>query len=162
MTGETRRILAVSARSGRLGYVLLEDQELLLWGTSEQAARSAERAAQKLSDWVEEFVPDVLVTESPGAGCYKQRRQLAILRAFVRVGKSLAIEHRAVRRRHARTNLYLDAKAVAERIPELARLVPKKPPIWVTEPYRLVCFEAVVLVEDSGLLVAEEGGQAAS
>jgi len=162
MTAEARRVLSVAARSGRIGCVLLEGQALKGWTTSERGARSAVAAVQRLRGWVRTFEPEVLVSENPDADSRKGGRQLSILRAFVEVGDDLAILNLVVQRQRRFPNFYLEAADLACRFPDLAHEVPRKPPIWKKEPYRLVIFEALALARDAGLVEEDDAGCAAS
>ena len=152
MTAEIGRVLSVAARSGRLGCVLLEQGRLLGWTTSERGARSATAAARRLQGWIDSFGPQVLVSENPDAPCRKGGRQKANLRAFLSVVEELPLRHLVVTRQRRFGNIYLEAEDLARQFPQLAPEVPKKPPIWKHEPYRLVIFEALALVRDAGLL----------
>jgi len=108
-----------------------------------------------LRRWKGEFDPDMLVTEHPDQAMHKGPKQRAILTAFLDVAQDEGLAHVAVGRQRRRANIYKDAEGLARHFPDLASHVPRKPPIWVTEPYRLVYFEALLLVRDAGLLEEE-------
>ncbi len=155
MASERSPILGVAARSGRLGWVLLEERQLVCWGTSQKGAASPRAAARLLQRWIDDFDPSVLVTENPDATRHKGKKQRAILAAFMEVARDRPLRHHAIGRNRRRANIYRDAEGLVNHFPELAAQVPKKPQIWVTEPYRLVYFEALLLVRDAGLLEEE-------
>lgn len=160
MTGRSgQRVLAVAARTGRLGCVIIDDGDLVIWDTSEVAAKSATRAARKLRKWIEEFQPSVLVTENPDAAGRKSGMQISILKAFIEVGEELPMPSLVVRRVRQFDNAYLEAAHFTVQFPDLAPLKPEKPPIWGKEPYSLVCFEALALARDAGLLQPTPTGE---
>jgi len=145
-------VLAVAARTGRLGSVVIDDGALIIWDTSEKAASSEALAAKKLRSWVKEFRPDCLVTENPDTAGQKRGAQIPILKSFAAVGDDLPILNLVVTRKRLFKNAYLEAENFGNQFPDIAHLAPKKPAIWEREPYQLVCFEALALVRDAGLL----------
>ncbi len=122
------------------------------WTTSEKGARSAVEATTKLRYWVDTFGPQILVTENPDAASRKRGRQRDILKAFLAVGDDLPLRNLVVQRRRRHRNIYLEAASAAVRFPELAAVLPEKPPIWRKEPYRLVISEALILLQDAQLV----------
>ncbi|MEW9920372.1 hypothetical protein AB2B41_12220 [Marimonas sp. MJW-29] len=108
----------------------------------------------KLKDWIAEFAPDVLVTENPDAPGRKRGLQIDILKRFDAIGQELPIINLLVRRRQSFRNAYEEAADLARQFPDLAMMVPAKPPIWGNEPYNLILFEALVLMREAGLLKA--------
>lgn len=152
MRGKARRVLSVAARTGRMACVLFEGSEMVFWATSREAAKTNERAANKLRQWVEEFRPDVLVTENPDCAGQKRGAQLEILKTLITVAEDQPILNVAVRRKKKFKNVYLEAADFGRRFPVISHLVPKKPPIWKGEPYNLACFEALALARDAGIL----------
>jgi hypothetical protein len=156
MRSDRKRVLSVSARTGRIGCVLLEHRRPVFWATSEKASQSAEAATSKLRDWVEEFKPAVLVSENPDTARRKGSAQRGILKAFQAVGEELSLLNLVVRRQRNFQNFYLEIEDLVRRFPELKSTAPKKPPIWKSEPYRLVCYEALALTQDAGLLAKDD------
>ncbi|WP_305971045.1 MULTISPECIES: hypothetical protein [unclassified Mameliella] len=152
MTASAQRILGVAVRCGRLGCVVVDHGDLIIWDGSRSAASSTESAVRKLQCWLDEFRPDVLVTENPDHAGRKRGRQLRILRALVDVGQEAGILNIVIRRQRLYDNVYDEAAAFAEGFPDLAPLLPVQPPIWKKEPYRLIYFEALALIRDAGLL----------
>lgn len=148
------RILAVSARSERIGYVVVEDGELLFWeGTT--AAKDARTAGAYLFSWMQTFRPDIMVSENPETPGRKGSKQIAILRAFAEVADREAPVNLLVRRQKPHANLYEEAKQLAHYFPDIMELVPNKPPIYRKEPYRLIFFEALSLIRDADLIPHE-------
>jgi hypothetical protein len=152
MESRAQRVLSVAARTGRIACVVLDDGDLVIWDASEKAASSASEAAKKLRAWVQEFKPDVLITENPDATRKKRGVQIPILKAMASVGEDSALLNLVVRRTKRFRNAYIEAAHLGEQFPDLAHLVPKKPAIWQREPYNLACFEALALVREAGLL----------
>ena len=75
-----------------------------------------------------------------------------VVQALATVGDDLPIPNLVVRRERRFPNAYIEAAHLGNHFPDLAHLVPKKPPIWKGEPYNLACFEALVLAHEAGLL----------
>ena len=146
------RVLSVAARAERIGCVVLENGELMYWEGSSAAAIDAEAAADRLRRWLRASRSDVLVSEDPVSPGSKHGKQLAILMAFAEVGDEEPVISLQVSRQRPFQNVYEEARHLAEQFPDLAEIVPEKPPIWGKEPYNLVFFEALALVRDGGLL----------
>ena len=59
-------------------------------------------------------------------------------------------------RQQAYPNKFFEANDLAERFPELAAWVPKRPKLWEREPRNLVYFEALALAVQSGFLPQQD------
>ena len=152
MRRKTDRVLGVAARCGRIGCVVVDAGDLVIWDASRKGASSAAAASRKLRTWIDEFRPDVLVTEHPGRAGKKRGRQLEILRAYRDVGQGENLVNMAIRRQRSFANVYDEAAHFAGQFPDLAPLLPPRPPIWCKEPHSLIFFEALALIRDAGLL----------
>lgn len=160
MKSGNQRILAVAARTERIGCVIVENGDLIFWEGSAEMAKDAAGAAKQLRAWIHEFQPDVVISENPDVAGRKGGVQIPILRAFVEVGQDEPIVNLVVRRERPHRNVYEEANRLAEEFPDLEGMVPKKPPIWGKEPYNLVFFEALALVRDAGFLRPLAGSSA--
>jgi len=145
-------VLAVAARTKRIACVVIEDGLPITWDAAGTSALQPADAARKLRFWIEEFRPDVLVSENPDTATKKGRAQVGILRAFSAVGEEQAIRALVVRRRRRFKNIYEEAEAFGQQFPDLAGLVPRKAKPWESEGHNVVCFEALALARDAGLL----------
>jgi hypothetical protein len=152
MTPGNQRILAVAARTERIGCVIVENGDLIFWEGSAEMAKDATSAGKQLRAWIREFQPDVVVSENPDAAGKKGGIQIPILKTFVAVGQDESVVNLVVRRKRLFKNVYDEARRLAVEFPDLEGMVPEKPPIWGKEPYNLVFFEALALVRDAGLL----------
>ena len=158
MPTNTQRVLAVAARAGRVGFVVVDNGELIWWEASEKASEEKEidnaaaAAAALLREWITTYQPDCLVSENPDSATNKSGKQIPILQALASVGEDLPIRNRLVQRKQLFANAYIEAKHLAKQFPELKGYLPKKPKIWQSEPYRLVIFEALALAREAELL----------
>ena len=148
----SQRILAVTARTERIGCVVVEDGDLVFWQGSASVSGHPEQAGEQLARWIREFRPDIVISQDPDAAGRKRGAQLDVLRTFARVGAEAPVVNLFVRRRQPFANAYLEAQYLASHFPDLEDMVPTKPPIWRKESYSLVFFEALALVRDAGLL----------
>lgn len=156
MTAKKARVMAVAARTKRIACVILEDGLPVTWDAAGKRAKTPEKAAMKLRAWIEEHKPDVLVTENPDTAVRKGKRQIAILKAFQAVGEELPVRHLVVRRERKFANVYEEAAAFGVQFPDFAGLVPRQNKPWESEGHNVVCFEALALARDAGLLVADK------
>lgn len=153
MKTERLRILAVAAKEGRIGCVVLDNRELVLWEGSEGCAKTPAKAAIKFENWIRDFEPDVIVSEHPKTAKKKGRKLKFILTVFAKIAEDCSAIGLQVERKRPFRNVYEEAKAFADAFPNLRGMVPEEPAIWKgREPYSLVFFEALALVRDAGLL----------
>lgn len=142
-----RRLLAIAAATGRVGYVFFVGKRLLDWRVSEKAARSPIEAAGVAQGWINELEPEVVVTEKPGPRSKKDGKTLELNSAIARTASENYVLDISVERTPEHPNKYDEAKAQAERYPELAAWLPKKRRFFDNEPRNIVLFEALSLAE---------------
>lgn len=159
MGSKAQRVLSVAARTGRIACVVIDDGDLVIWAASEKAATSTTEAAKKLSAWVQEFKPDVLISENSDTARKKRGVQIPILKALASVGEDSGLINLVVRRKRRFQNAYIEAAHFGEQFPDLAHLVPRKPAIWQREPYNLAYFEALALAHEAGLLKPDNSSE---
>ena len=152
MTGSLQRVLAVAARTKRIACVVLQDGVPVTWDAAGKKVKSPEKAAGKLRDWIAEHKPDVLVSENPDTAARKGKKQIAVLKAFQAVGEDLPVLNLVVQRERKFANVYEEAAAFGEQFPDLAGLVPRQAKTWESEGHNVVCFEALALARDAGVL----------
>ncbi len=153
MNTERLRILAIAAREGRIACVVIDNRDLILWEGSERYSKTPDEAALKLQSWIDEFEPDVVVSEQPHTAGRKGRKLVQTLSAFAKVAEDGPVIGLQIERKRPFRNVFEEAKALADEFPDLKSMVPEKRAIWIGgEPYSLVFFEALALVRDAGLL----------
>lgn len=140
-----QRVLAIAAASGRVGYVVLEDMEVMTWGLSRKASAGAQEAASAAAKWIERIRPDVVVTEKVLARSKKGERTRVVIAAIAEVVDLADVAHIAVARWQGHRNKFAEAAALAEDYPRLAHLLPKVRKPWDPEPKTTVYFEALAL-----------------
>jgi len=142
------RLLAIVAATGRVGYVFFIGKHLSDWRVSEKAAQSPIIAAGETQKWINELRPDVVVTEKPGPRSRKDGKTLDLNSAMARTAAQNYLLDVLVERKPERANKYDEAKALAERHPEISAWLPKKRRFFDNEPRNIVLFEALMLAED--------------
>ena len=142
-----RRLLAIAAATGRVGYVFFIGKHLTDWRVSEKAAKSSEKAAGEVEKWINQLQPDVVVTEKVGRRAKKDGKTLEINAAMARTAEHNYLLDVAVERDPVLPNKYDEAKAQAKRFPEIAAWLPKKRRFFDNEPRNIVLFEALTLAE---------------
>lgn len=152
MSAEAGRVLSVAVRTGRMACVVLDDGDLVIWDASRKAVKTQAQAARKLRRWLREFRPEIVITENPDSAGQKRGAQIRILKTLVSVAEDQPLRNMVVRRQKPFRNAYLEAEELGHQFPDLQHLVPKKPPIWKSEPYNMACFEALALARDAGVL----------
>ncbi|WP_421702332.1 hypothetical protein [Aliiroseovarius sp.] len=158
MTASGKRVLAVAVRTKRIACVVFEDGIPVTWDAVGKKHKTPERAAEKLRSWIDEHKPDVLVSENPDTATRKGKRQIAVLKAFQAVGEELPLIHFIVERKRRFDNVYVEAAAFGEQFPDLAGLVPRPIKPWESEGHNVVCFEALALARDAGVIADTKSG----
>jgi hypothetical protein len=143
-----RRVLAVAAASGRVGYVFLVEGQLQDWGTSVKATTSVTDVAGFTQDRINELHPDILVTEKLGEACRKGPETRQLIRAIAETASHNELLDVTVPRPRAFQSKYEEAAHLANRYPDISGHLPgRKRRIFDHEPRGMIIFEALALAE---------------
>lgn len=141
------KTLSVAASSGKVGFVLLIDDELKDWGLSIKASKSTGLAADKAKEWTDFYQPDVVITEQITKHSRKSQHNQQVIHAIARTAINSDAQHIEIERTQDYDNKYVEAQALAEKYPPIAKWCPKPRRLWEAEPKYMVLFEALSLVE---------------
>ncbi|MCR9195130.1 MAG: hypothetical protein NXH88_10375 [Hyphomonas sp.] len=156
MTHDRLVVMALAARYGRVGYVVIVDGMPIEWQLSKRASQDTERASNRLADWINEHGPNAIVVEDHRSADRKSDKTRSILAALQQTAKSSVAMTVTIAREQHHPNRYAEAAHYARRFPNLAPWLPKRPRPWKREPHNLVYFEALALAEQAGFLPAEQ------
>lgn len=156
MPGKRLVVLALAARHGRVGYVLLVDGEPKDWRLSHLASQSSRLASGQLEGWLGRYDPDAVVLEDYRKAGRKSRKTQMILKALQRTSIRSGAVTVALERKQPYPNKFIEARELAERFPAFSAWVPKRPKLWQREPRNLVYFEALALLTQSVFVADEE------
>lgn len=141
------KVLSVAVATGRVAYVFMIDGELRDWNISVKASKSATELAGWLQRLINELKPDVVVTEKITELCRKGRKAKRLIQASVELASHNFVLDVSVERPRDYPCKYTEAKALADRYPELTGWLPRKRRFFDDEPRSTVLFEALALVE---------------
>lgn len=142
------KVLAVAVATGRAGFVYLEGLELLDWGMSIKAVRSTKNLVEYVQELINEFKPDVVVTEKCEAGCRKGKRSRNLIQAAAEIASHNQVLDVSVDRPRRFPSKYDEARDLVVRHASLAGYLPKqKRRIFDFEPRGMVLFEALAMAE---------------
>lgn len=141
------RMLVISAARRRIGHVFFIGEKLMDWQVSEKAARSPEHAAEAAQNWINEFRPDVVVTERVLLDSRKSKRTRALIGAIANVADHNYVLDVSIERPSPETSKYAEAKMFAERYPAIADWLPKRRRVFDNEPRNSVLIDAIALAE---------------
>lgn len=165
------QVLAIDPTPRGLSFALLECCGLLVdWGSKRGVSdRSNRRCVADVEALIRLYRPNVLALEHCAAqGSRRRRRVRALIRALHNLAARKGIESRRIPPRLVRdvcagsplATKHEVALALAERFPELARAVPPRRRVWMSEDPRINVFDAValayVVVQDTKQSVAPE------
>jgi hypothetical protein len=137
------RVLGIAVSSSRIGYTLLVNDQLIDWGVSGAAADSPRKAAAKTRELIETLRTEVVITELPGSNKRKRGKTLLLMEAVTGAAKASKATSLTTTRLHSFKDKYQEAQALAKEFPELASRLAKKPKCWLSEPRRMILFEAL-------------------
>jgi hypothetical protein len=141
------RILSFAAVSGRVGFVLLVGRRLMDWQVSNRAGRTPDAAAAYAMARIEQFTPDLVVTEQIDLAKFKGNRAKHIIAAIAHSAAEKFVLDVSVMRDQRYANKYDEAEALVTRYPDLAPWKPKKRRFFDNEPRNTVLFEALALAD---------------
>ena len=141
-----RRVLAIAAASGRVAYVFFTGRELIDYGLSKKASRSAVEAAGIVQRWINTMAPEVVVTEKISA-TFKGDRTKTLIRAVQRTAAHNQVLDVAVTRPRRFDTKYDEAAELITRYPEMKGRLPTWRRFYDTEPRDTVFIDALVLAE---------------
>ena len=139
------KVLGIAAATGKVGYALLEGERLADWGLSKAASKSPALAAAKAKTWIELLKPESVVSEQLTKRSKKSGKTIELLAAIAKVAEDAPIVNAVVPRIRLYKDKYEHAEALARRFPDLQSRLPKKPPVWLSEPRNMIIFEALTL-----------------
>ena len=139
------RVLAMAVATGRIGYVFLVDGVLMDWQMSKKANTSVKEARNYATKLIKFLKPDVVVTERIDTRSRKGDYAKEMTETIASVAANHELLDITVPRLQAFKNKYAEARDLVLRFPELKPQLPKKPPIWLSEPYSTIYFEALAL-----------------
>lgn len=143
------RRLIVAVRSGQIGVVYFVHRELVHWERTRTFARTPEAALSFVQKLVDDFEPDVLVSEAIGSATRKGARTKAVIEIIQRVRLSPSQRHQAIRRVQRHPNKHVESLILSKRHPALQKYLTEPRRIFDDEPRCYVLFEAVAMSEEA-------------
>lgn len=140
-----RRLLAVAAATGRVGYVFLIEGKLVEWGVTGKAHKTPHSAAATLQRWINDFAPTVVVTEKLTTSTRKGTHAKRITQAFADIAAHNYVYDVAVPIIRSAKNKFAYAVSLAEVYPDLKSRLPKQHHWYDPEPRNMVIFDALAL-----------------
>jgi len=142
------RVLSIAVASGRAGYVFIQGTEMLDWGLTVKATRSASDLVGFVQELINELKPDVLVTEDCADGGRKGRGTRRLISAIADIASHNPVLDVSVTRSKRYNSKCEEAIAMVNRYPALAGYRRKRPRrVFDFEPRNMIVFEAVALAE---------------
>ncbi|MEM8692516.1 MAG: hypothetical protein AAGG57_11595 [Pseudomonadota bacterium] len=142
------KVLAIAVATGRAGYVYLQGSTLLHWGISVKAAKNNTNIVEFVQKLINEFKPDVVVTEKCGPTSKKGKKTRTLIRSAAELASHNAVLDVSVERIQVFTSKYEEAVALAQQWSDLKRHLPKhKRLLFEYEPRAMVLFEALFIAK---------------
>ena len=141
----TLRLLAVAINSKRMGYVLFSGNQLKDWRAMTKPTRSRAEAAGAMQRLINEYRPDIVVTEFTKARNERTAAVLHLKDALNRTAAQNYVLDVNVERPRDYANKYEEAAAFGVHYPELKPMVPPARGVFDHQPARLILFDAIAL-----------------
>lgn len=139
-------VLAVAVASGKVGYVYLQSGRLQDWGITVKAANSSSDLVAFAQRLINEFQPDVFVTEDCAEGCRKGDKSKRLITSLAELASHNTVLDINISRPRTFQSKYEEAQALADAHSEIAGYLPsRKRRIFDFEPRGMVLFEALAL-----------------
>lgn len=139
------RSLTVAVSTGRIAGVFLEDGRVVGWKMARIKAADAQNAAKVVQAWIKGFTPDHMIIEDTVAASRKGLTAQAAIEAIASVFADADGLDMRLPRVQLYQNKYEEAKVLSQTYPDIARICPVQPPIWIPEPRSMTYFEALSL-----------------
>ena len=143
------RVLSVAVSSGRVGYVLMEGTQLIDWAVTTTVSGKANDLVAFVQELINQFKPEVVVSEECGPDCKKGRRTKRLIASIAELASHNYVLDVQVPRPRSFKSKYEQAGDVVTRYPDLIGYLPKKKRRFFDfEPRNMIVFEALVLAEE--------------
>lgn len=141
------RTLSLAVNYNRIGFVYLIGKQPMFWKLSFKAGSSASNAEKHLKRWLDEFEPDIVITESLETMGRKTERSTMLLDVVNRtIGKN-DVQHITQNRIQPFRNLYDQIDRLCERYPQMEAARPKRRKFYQKEPPYVTIFDALALAD---------------
>ena len=141
----TLKLLAVAINTQRMGCVFFAGHELKDWRAMTKPTRSQSDAAEALQRLINNFAPDVVVTQQHRSVQGKRFHNKDLRAALNRTAAQNFVLDVTIERPREFANKYEEASALAELYPELRHEVPPARRSFDHQPARLILFDALAL-----------------
>lgn len=139
------RLLSVSINRRRMAYVFLIGNQLKEWRTMTKPTKSSENADSALRDLINEFKPDVVITEKLPRHTNNTDHVSQLKSAIIQVAETSGLLNIITDRSRDYANKYEEAESLSKFFPEIRPWVPEKRRFFDHEPAHLVLFDALSL-----------------
>ena len=147
MSGKLKTIIAIAVSNNRIAMVFLIDKQPMDWEVSYVAAASIGNAANKVTEWIDHYSADIVVTENLCATTRKGRRTRHLQEAVENAAVHSRAQHIDVLRHQPFPSKYEQIDDLVVRYPQLKAIAPLKRKYWENEPHVVTIFEAMALAE---------------
>lgn len=139
------KLMAVAVHRQRLAFVYFVGGQLKNWGTQTKASKSQSRAAGALQTAINDFKPNVVVTEKTDEGFSKGPRVRKITDAVQRTAAENYVLDVSVSRDLGFATRFEQTEYLADLYPDIAPWRPPKRSYFENERHRTVLFDALAL-----------------
>jgi len=145
MTRSARRLLAISAAVGKVGFVYLVDGELMDWGLSRKASKSVDNVFATATNWLIKYRPDLVVIEKVNGSGRKGVHTKSLTEALKAAALDRSVRVEALARPMTYPSKYHEARDLAVEFPQIEPWLPNHRRLYDTEPDNIILFEALSL-----------------
>lgn len=140
-----RKLLAVAAAVGKVGFAYLVDGELMDWGLSRKASNNIDSAFKTATNWLIKYRPDLVIVEHINGSGRKGSHTKSLVEALKATAREREVETIIVKRPMEYSSKYHEARKLAAEFPQIEPWLPDHRTPWETEPANIILFEALSL-----------------
>lgn len=147
MKGRPLRTLSLAVNYNRIGFVYLIGRQPMFWKLSFKAGSTSSNAEKHLKRWLDEYDPDIVITERLETMGRKTERSKMLLDVVYRTICKHDVQHITQDRTQPYRNLYDQIDRLCERYPQMEAARPKRRKFYQKEPPYVTVFDALSLAD---------------
>jgi hypothetical protein len=140
--------MSIAVNYNRIGFCYLIGKQPIDWQMTFKAATTIKNAENKITQWIDFYRPDVVITEDPRTLRRKGERARMLLDVAKRIADGSDVQHIEMPRVQPHRNLYDRIDELCERYPQLKAARPRRRKYYQKEPPYVTIFDAASMADE--------------
>jgi len=147
MNNKPLRVLSFAVNYNRIGFVFLLGRQPMYWKLAFKPTETAGKTKAYIQQLLDEYQPDVVITESYQSLGRKGERTRMLMNAVNRSLEGSDVQHIEQERVQPYRNLYDRIEELCQRYPQMQAVRPKRRKFYQNEPPYVTLFDALSLAD---------------